>query len=99
MKGPNARIVGLDLQNDMPAWPQHLGIAALWVLGIDDRRAVPSTVAFAEDLEIMSVHVKWLQHEGIKSRVFFFRWELGTYVRNVCCSGLLVLHDESNCRV
>lgn len=62
MEGPNAGIVGLELQDNMSARTQHLCVSTLWIMGIYDRRAVPSTATFMKNLEIMPMHVKrlWL---------------------------------------
>lgn len=60
VKRPNAGIVGLELQGNMSARSQHLRVSTLWILGIYYCCAVPSTVAFMKDLEIMPMHVEWL---------------------------------------
>ena len=55
MEGPNASIVSLELQDNMSARSQHLGVSPLWILGIYDRRTVPSTITLIENLEIVTM--------------------------------------------
>lgn len=61
VEGPNAGVVGLELQDNMSARPQHLCVPTLRIPGVYDRCAVPGTVTLMEDLKIMSVQMKWLQ--------------------------------------
>lgn len=61
VEGPNAGVVGLELQDNMSARPQHLCVPTLRIPGVYDRRAVPGTVTLMEDLKVMSVQMKWLQ--------------------------------------
>ena len=61
MERPDARIIGLVLQNDIArvsscAWADELHVAALGVLLVNDG-AVPETVAFGEDVEVVAVEV------------------------------------------
>lgn len=57
MERPNARIIRLILNDNMPAWPQHLHITTLRVLHVRQRVAVPVTRAFVEDGHVVAVEV------------------------------------------
>lgn len=81
VEGPNAGVVGLELQDNMSARPQHLCVPTLRIPGVYDRRAVPGTVTLMKDLEIMSVQVKWLRVLALCLLYPFLESE--TYVGNM----------------
>lgn len=54
---PHAWVVRLDLEHNVPVAPQHLGVAALRVLGVGQRLAVPGPVAFGQDVHVVAVDV------------------------------------------
>jgi len=59
---PHARVVELDLDDEVTAGADELGVAALRVLGVDDL-AVPGSGAFGEDVHVVAVGV-----HGVRSR-------------------------------
>lgn len=60
VKGPDVGIIRFELQRDVPARTQHLGVTTLRVRGVDDRCTIPGAVAFVKDLEVMAVEVEGL---------------------------------------
>lgn len=64
VKGPQAGIIRFELEHDVAAWTEHLGVATLRVGGVDDCCAVPVAVAFVEDLEVVAVEVEGLGEGG-----------------------------------
>lgn len=54
---PHARVVCLDLEDNVPVAAQHLSVPALRVLGIGQRLAVPGPVAFGQNVHVVAVDV------------------------------------------
>jgi len=54
---PHARVVEVDLDDEVAVRPDELRVATLWVGLVDDRRAVPASDALGEDLHVVAVDV------------------------------------------
>ena len=81
MERPDARIVKVILHDEVPVCAHELHVAALRIVGIDDRGAIPVSVAFGEDLHIVSVKVHRMRggsgvidhdaHSGVGAEVLY----------------------------
>lgn len=60
MEGPDPRVVGVELDNHVSTGAQHLRVAALGVLGVNDGVAVPMTFTLVQDEHIVAVEMHWL---------------------------------------
>lgn len=64
MEWPDARIICVDLPNNMTSWWQKLYVATLWVIGISDRHTVPASGTLMENEHIVPVEMHWVGCRG-----------------------------------
>ena len=57
---PHTRVMRIVLRDNMPIWPQHLGVATLRIYRVDKGLAVVETLAFVENVHVVAVEVHWL---------------------------------------
>lgn len=56
---PHARIVEVELDNEISIRTNKLGVSPLWIAWVDDS-SIPGTNTLGEDLHVVAVHVHWM---------------------------------------
>lgn len=86
VKGPNARIIGLELQCDITARSQHLSVAAMRIVSVDNGCAIPFAVAFVQELERVAVEMERLFSEEEQQVSAWFFHSLLVMMEGIKCS-------------
>ncbi len=60
VEGPHTRVIRIVLRDNMPIWPQHLGVATLRICGVDKGLAIVEAFAFVENVHVVAMEVHWL---------------------------------------
>ena len=57
---PHARVIEIELHNEVSIRTNELSVSSLWVTRVDDG-SVPRAYSFGEDLHVVTVHVHWVR--------------------------------------
>jgi len=64
MEGPDPRVIGVDLPDDVAVRREHLHVAPLWIGGVGDGLAVPVTGPFVQDEHVVAVEMHGMGDGG-----------------------------------